>query len=177
MTLLDAILTSPNLIPILALVVSFVSIGIGFLGLLIQRQHNILSVKPLGNIAMGNYDIELGIAINNNGTGPLIIKSIRTIDNQGIQKKYPIDWIPAELQKNITFQKLVEGAALINGKDPIMLLLFRLNPLQPAEVQQRDKIRSILKNLTIHITYSDIYGNLQPELVKKLDWFDKTEDN
>src|SRR4029077_4231305 len=44
-----------------------------------QQEHNRLSVRPLLNIAFGNYDLNLFVSLVNNGTGPAVIKSITVI--------------------------------------------------------------------------------------------------
>src|SRR5262249_20934 len=44
-----------------------------------QQEHNRLSVRPLLNIAIGNYELNLFVSLVNNGTGPAVIKSITDI--------------------------------------------------------------------------------------------------
>ncbi len=159
---------NPDTIAIFALVVSIFSIAIGFSGLLIQRRHNILSVRPIGNIGLFQSPNTIGIHITNNGTGPMIIKSVETENNEGIKKNYPVDWIPIEYRQ--FFWGNLEETSLLNGTK-VDILGFKFNPNDPKEEQKRDEIRSILKSLTIHVKYTDIYNKYQPELIKKFDHF------
>ena len=177
MTLIDNITTEPTLlIAALALLVSVISIFTSFYGLWLQRKHNRLSVRPIGNIGTRDGVNLLSISVVNNGTGPMIIKSVEISNDQGIKKNYPIDWIPQEDQSKISFWKDLEDVALSKGNgielfnysyDLNNKNLVQLN----ANVELREKLRSILKDLTIRIKYKDIYGKDQPEFSKKLDIF------
>ena len=79
---INDILSNPtDFIAALALVTSIASIIIGFWGLWIQRKHNILSVKPIAAIGINDIANQIEITVVNNGTGPLIVKSIETLNN------------------------------------------------------------------------------------------------
>jgi hypothetical protein len=95
-----------------------------------------LSVRPLGNIALVDSENEIAIAINNDGTGPMIIKSVETVDNQGVKKKYPFDWIPIEERKNVGFWKDFENASLINGWTPMLILHYILDPKKQIKFRE-----------------------------------------
>jgi hypothetical protein len=159
-----------NLIAIFAFLVSVVSIIIGFLGLWIQRLHNQLSVKPIGNIGIRDYADLLLISVSNAGTGPMIIKSVETSNSEGNKLNYPIEWIPMTLKPKISFLINLENTAILNGTGA-NILEYHLDPAKINEAKERDAIRLILKNLTIRIKYMDIYGKEQPEITKNLDWF------
>ncbi len=168
---LDQILADPNFNAILALIISITSIGIGFFGLWLQRKHNRLSVKPIGMITIYDKLGEFGVAILNKGTGPLIIKSIETTNDQGIKKKYPIEWVPREYRHQFAFRIDLENVAIINGQKPLNLIKVKFNPQNIEEVMLSGTFREILANLTIRIKYTDIYGKIQPELIRNLNWF------
>ncbi len=170
MILIDKIATDPALlIATLAFLVSVVSIVIGVVSLWIQRKHNRLSVRPIGIITLSDYEDVLTIMVKNAGIGSMIVKSIETSINQRTIKKYPIDWMPPGIGW-ATFRKDLENSAIKAG-DSFVLLKYVLDPQDKNSALQRDEIRSRLKNLTIRIVYTDVYGKEQPELVKSLNWF------
>lgn len=173
MTLVDKIATDPTLlIATLAFLVSVVSIVIGIVSLWIQRKHNRLSVRPIGIITLSDYENRLAIAVKNAGIGPMIMKSIETSNNQGTKKEYPIDWMPPDIMWT-TFRRSLKNHAIIAG-DSSVLLEYKLDPQDKESALQRDEIRSVLKNLTIRIIYTDVYGKKQPELARSLNWFGRT---
>jgi hypothetical protein len=180
MSLINDILTSPNLVATLALVVSVISIGIGFWGSWRQQIHNKLSVRPIGHINLSDYDNMLAIAIENAGMGSMIIKSIETTDEKGNKKDNPIDWIQSDILlpefKWRDFRTDLQNLAIKEGNS-VILLDYRLDPNNVEAQTIREDIRSILKNLKITIVYEDIYGKEQPPLCRKLDWFGRNINN
>lgn len=166
--LLNYILTNPpTLIALLALIVSVVSIIVGFWGICIQRNHAFRSVRPIGAIGQIQTMNSLEIFLSNNGTGPMIIKSVETINDKEVKKNYPRDWIPEDYKlESLTH---IEDCAILPG-NPVRLLNF-VYKNNPADLEKRDKIRDILKDLTIRIKYTDVYNREQPELKQSLDYF------
>ena len=167
MVLISDILAYPNLVATIALGVSFLSIIIGFYGLWLQRKHNRLSVRPIGVIYLGDYENRLSIKLKNAGMGTLIPQLIETSDNEGNKKDFPIDWMPP----GIIWADFRKSLPAIKEGDSIVLLEYRLDPQNINSVKERENIRSILKNLTIKILYTDIYDNKQPIVCRSLDWF------
>jgi len=195
MPIIDDILTnSTNFLAAIALVVSGVSILIGFYGLRIQRAHNQLSVRPIANVGIFDGDDLLQLTICNNGSGPMLIKSIETINKHGIIRNYPKDWMPRVTKLKELFWTGLEDTAIIVGV-PAPILQYQLVPLVielgPSQIdqnklnelkklrseqeQERDSIRLILKDLTIRIKYTDIYNNERPEFTKSLDFFGRVK--
>jgi hypothetical protein len=170
MTLVGKIATDPELlIATLAFFVSVVSILIGVFSLWIQRKHNRLSVRPIGIIARSDYENRLAIRVKNAGIGPMIVKSIENSNNKGTKKKYPLDWMPSDIMW-AGFRRDLKNQTIMAG-DSTVLLEYKIDPQDEDSARQRDEIRSVLKNLTIRIVYTDVYGKEQPELVRSLDWF------
>jgi hypothetical protein len=64
----------------IALVLSLISLWISIAALRHQRKHNRLSVRPLAYIMIGDYEDRVFVKLTNNGTGPMIIKSIKVIN-------------------------------------------------------------------------------------------------
>ena len=168
--IINSIINDPNLlIATGAVFTSFVSIIIGVVALYIQRSHNKKSVLPIGNISVADYEDCLRIRIANNGVGPLIIKSCKT-KKDNISKPYPIDWMPSDIIWK-TFSKNLENRAILPGRY-ITLLEFTVNLENTDEIKKRDLIRSILKDLEIEITYSDVYER-NFKISRKLNWFER----
>jgi len=157
-----------DIVAICALLVSVISIILGFFGLYFQRQHNVLSVRPIGNIGLFQSPDTFAISIVNNGTGPMMIKSVKTVNMDGSKKDYPVEWIP--LGDRQYFWGNLEGTAINNGTK-VDILVFKFDISKPNQIRKREEIRSILKNLTIQIKYDDMYQNNRPDIIKSLDYF------
>jgi hypothetical protein len=168
----------PLYLTIIAILISFFSVVVGFTTLLIQNYHNRLSVRPLGNIELHDTNSEISIAICNNGLGPMIIKSIETVDKQGTKKDHPADWIPwNELTAEHFFKSFKEKDNIRNGMNEV---IFQYNfesesgsPKEQRMKEERKLIRNILKDLTIRIRYSNIYRNEQTKIIQSLEGFGK----
>jgi len=175
MAMIDDILVNPNLIAFLALLISIVSIIVGFSGLWIQYIHNKKSVRPLGNIEIHDKETEIKLILCNNGIGPLEIISFETEDKQGRIDNHPADWIPwRTLKAEYCFKSYSLGDNIRDGNKEVFLN-FKFGSTSYADKQvlmnERKLIRNILKDLTIRIRYSDIYGDEQKKIEKKLDGF------
>jgi len=171
MTLIETTFSNPNVLATIALGISFLSIIIGVCSLWLQHKHNITSVRPIGIISLADYEDKLTIRIKNAGMGTLIVKSIETRNNNGNKKEYPIDWMPSGISW-AGFRRDLQKHAIKEG-DSVVLLEFKYDP-QKHNDTIKDSIRSILENLTITITYEDIYGIEQPVESRSLDWFGRT---
>jgi hypothetical protein len=174
MTILDDILGDPTkLIAFCALVISVVTVISSFIGLWIQRQHNRLSVRPLGNIGYLesiNYAEKIqkiSLNINNNGIGPMIITSVETLNSEGIKKGYPLDWFSPEDRIGMEFWAKLENIALPAGQH-FQILGYSYNSESSEQKQKKDKIKSVLEGLTIRIKYTDIYDKNQKEIIQQL---------
>ncbi len=160
---------------------SIASILIGYFGLKHQQIHDQLSVRPICNIGHVMGTLGLNLWISNNGIGPMIIKSIESSDKQGNTKGYPIDWIPVKNRHgNFAYWKDLENTSILNGSK-VDILTFNIVPphgdkpvpikLTKEQIEDRDEIFGILKELTITVKYEDIYGIEQPEYKKDLTFF------
>ena len=172
MTLFDSILSYPELIPLLALLVSIISIFIGFLGFLLQRKHNRLSVRPFGVFEMYSGKERLHIFLKNSGIGPMIIKSVEIIDNNGVKKDELMEIIcPSNINCLIaSFKGLKDHVVSAGESEP--LFIYDLDRENTEESKIRDEIQSKLKTLTLRLKYTDIYGIDQPDLNEKLGGFE-----
>jgi hypothetical protein len=156
-------------IAILAVYISYKSTKLGADTFKQQKKHDELSVRPICNVGTLQGPLILSIWISNNGVGPMIIKSVETSDSRGNKKGYPMDWIPKEDLQFVW--RDMEDTAILNG-NKVDILGFNFVPIidgKPKlpitkdQIKKREEIRGILKELTIRIMYTDIYGNEQPE--------------
>jgi hypothetical protein len=175
MNILDWISKNSDLVlaltAVLALVTSSVSIYVANKMLKDQRHHNRISVRPIANFSISDYENKLSVSIENRGTGPLIIDSF-IAECEGQTKTSLIEWMPA-LPKGVfwsTFFQHLDGFAILPEKS-INLLEFSPDMKNRTHSKCRDQIRKALSKITVKINYSDIYGMPMPLSERSLAWF------
>jgi hypothetical protein len=178
-------LLNDNQIPtIIALFISFFSIIIGAWALYSQQKHNKLSVRPIAemeriDLPEGTPEMppQLKITIFNSGIGPMIIKSVKTQNKiSGEIKSHPFDWISSVKvcpKTQGVWRKIWDNTTIKEGSNvELFKLSWTVDDLKdPAVIKDIVSIRSILKDLIVHIRYTNIYGDEQPELVEPLEIF------
>jgi len=171
-----------TLVAIFAFVISCVSIILAKKTLEQQQKHDRLSVRPIGIFELFDGKDEIRIWLHNQGTGPMIIKSVEMFNERGQKEKdrkgnfknYPIDWLDQNNRRGVEFRTHLENVALINGPNPFRLLYYKLDPTDSNQREQRDNILVILKNLKIKMNYTDIYNELQDSSAGTLNFFGRT---
>jgi len=162
-----------------SIVIALAALGLTVITLYWTRKQNRLSVKPIGAFEFINTAEKLGIQIWNNGTGPMIIKSVEIA---GSENKFEF-WPPKSIKdlkgpqsksmtKNILRSNLGEYA-IIAGKS-IEILMCEIDPKQsmPEQEKEKEKIRSIIANFRgMRLKYKDIYG---VEIFENTDEFKNT---
>ena len=130
-----------------------------------QRKHNELSVRPLADIPFGNFDDNLFVSLVNNGTGPMVIKSITVIGapnpSEPLIKAMP-DLPPDDFVTLTWFGSDPTDRSIRAGGLGLRLLQLRYNGKKEfidRFASSRDKIRDALGPLTLRIEYTDIYKN------------------
>jgi hypothetical protein len=131
-----------------------------------QREHDLLLLSPIGKIHISYTDQEYVITIENNGMGPLIIKSIK-IDKKEILKSDSFiteDWPPLSLIEKCDHMKTddilrhIENYTIFPGKS-IAILQYKIDP---TDNQQKDEFKSKILKLgniyEIRFEYTDILG-------------------
>jgi hypothetical protein len=130
-----------------------------------SHKHNQLSVTPLVNINFGDYENDLSVSLVNNGTGPMVIKSI-TVIGAADPTKPLIDAMP-DLPRDdlVGWNHYVgsdcTGRSIRAGGGKIVLL--RLHHIKGEETLKklfalsRDKMRAALGPLKLRVEYTDIY--------------------
>jgi hypothetical protein len=141
---------------ILAFIVAVFALGA-------QRKHNRLSVRPLASVTCNDVDDKIIVTLANNGTGPLLVNTLRVIRDG----KVIGDALHKQLPTWMTFRwyvGVIDGRSIAVGKS-IDLLIF-----DDPSVQFQEDVRSTLSNLDIQVSYSDIYNYMQPVYVRSLGW-------
>ncbi|MET4576205.1 hypothetical protein [Ottowia thiooxydans] len=156
---------------ILALFVSCASVWISISAARSQREHNRLSVRPLAEVTVADYEDSLRVKLTNNGTGPLIVLAVTVSDGSKALDSL-IEWMPSlpEHRPWNTFSHALCRRSLQPGAEIVLLELAE----HDGEInfpQCRDRVRQALAPLTVNIEYTDIYGTMLPPCRKDLSWF------
>ena len=139
----------------------------------IQHKHNVLSVKPIPQFSIGDYENELFVKLKNYGIGPLIVEKFVAEMENGELKSKIIDALPTALRQQVrweTFTGVVDGYALAPEKEFVLLKAS----FDVGSTPIHNSLRSELSKLQLKVEVKDIYGNLQPIYEKSLDWFART---
>jgi hypothetical protein len=132
-----------------------------------QRKHNELSVRPLADIPFGNFDDNLFVSLVNNGTGPMVIKSITVIGaanpSEPLIKAMPdLHLSPDDPVALTWFGSDPADRSIRAGSRGLGLLQLRYNGKKEfldRFASSRHKYGDALGRLTLRIEYTDIYKN------------------
>lgn len=153
-----------------AMITSVISLFIAYKAQINQQIHNQLSVKPLAEFLIGDYEDTIFIKIKNQGTGPLIIKKFITQHNN--IESHRIMEALSELKYDLVWDRFtdsIDGRTI--GADKELVILQASFESGQKTLQQ--KLRSELSSFELKLDYSDVYSITQPKLTKKLDWFSR----
>jgi hypothetical protein len=161
-------------VALLALLISVLSVFFTWKALKHQRTHNSMSVRPLPYITVGDYENAIYVKIRNNGTGPLIVKSLLVPGAE--DPSAPLVTNMPNLLPGVAWTNFVgatEGRSIpVAGE---MVLLELSDPNLGGRFQlSRDKVRQALGDLSLTLDYTDIYGNKLPRCSRDLKWFHRT---
>lgn len=134
-----------------------------------QRQHNKLSFRPFPEIQLRDMSGHIKISLTNNGTGPLIIKTLSVLKYKKNTEKALIELMPAYNGWTF-FAHNVDGRSIKPSGD-IILLELEYNPQNPNQLNIANLIRENLRTLDIEIKYMNVYENIFPTYTKNLSWF------
>jgi hypothetical protein len=146
------------IVSISAIFIALASLAVTIWQGIITRKHNILSVKPIPDILISNFENKIAVTLENKGTGALIIKSFRAYCGNE-SKSNIIDWMPI-LDDGIYWSNWLrdfEGSAL-KPLESKVLLEFTLDDHDKKQTEARDIIRKSLSKISIEIEYTDIYN-------------------
>lgn len=155
----------------LALFVSCISVWISVSAARSQRKHNELSVRPLAEVTVADYENSLRVKLRNNGTGPMIILAV-TVSDGTRQLDSLIEWMPSlpENRPWNTFSHALRRRTLQPGA-AIVLLELTEHAGETSFSQCRDRVRQALAPLTVNVEYTDIYETALRPCRKELSWF------
>ena len=154
------------------LVTGIIALIFTAISLQVQRKHNRLSVKPIALVSVGDYENELAVHLQNKGTGPLIIKSLSFIDQNGKTEKAIIDFFGSDFKNVVwsTFVADIDGWTILPNETKTLIKLNG-DSADKEFVRVRDKVRKVLAQIQVELLYQDIYEKDMPKKIRKLDWF------
>jgi hypothetical protein len=156
-----------------ACIISVISLYVASSTLKHQREHNRLSVRPLANITVGDFEDWLYVKLENNGTGPLLIKVIRVIG--ATDPSEPLINCMPELDPKVSWTNFIEESSgrsmQPGGEIPLIELSSESSSSQAQFALSRDRVREALGKLKVEVEYTDIYGSKLPLALRDLDWF------
>lgn len=156
---------------LVSFVVAGLSLWVTYSTLKHQRLHDELSLRPLPEVTVADWETKLRVTLRNNGSGPLIVTAL-VAGNGAETKPSVLDWMP-ELPEDIawtSFSGPMNGRSVLPGGS-ITLLELEGDDADEAFVQVRDQVRAALRELTVNVEYTDVYNKALPPHRKALDWF------
>jgi hypothetical protein len=151
------------IVALAALSVAVLALIVALCGLSSQRRHHVRSIKPLPIVNISDFEDSLKVEIENNGAGPLIVKSIRVTHGKETKPSL-IAWMPP-LPPGMVWTSAIGNIAGRSVAPGAKLSLIELN-WDEAEGEIafadfaliRDACRMILRELEISVSHTDVYG-------------------
>lgn len=136
--------------------------------LYLQRVHNEKSLKPLGQIELGDTNKGIYVHIQNNGIGPLIVDNLIFMKS-GNQYKSISDCLSLDPKSYLhTFiDNILKKVIQPNSK----LVVFEKN-IENLSNEDINQVRRQLSIITVKVNYKDIYDN-KFSFEKNLEWFSR----
>lgn len=161
-------------VALLAFVISVVSVYVSHATLKHQRQHNVLSVRPIPMVSVADYENRLTVKLCNNGTGPLIVTGL-SVRNGSVSKEALIYWMPPlpDGQDWATYVGPVTKRS-IPATGEITLIELAGDEKDKLFATGRDAVRTALGPLTVVIQFTDVYGSRFEAHEKSLRWFSRS---
>lgn len=165
------------IVAIMALLTAVISTIISYYTFRLQRTHNIKSVKPIVHVGQWDYENVLFVTLVNLGSGLAIIKQIQVKNKTEDAKNCIYDWLPKRLGNGMNYKEYWTGFKnfVIQPGQVIKLIEMPVDPSKLEQIETREKIRAILRQLTVCVTYEDIYENEMPTKEMELFHFSRTD--
>jgi hypothetical protein len=156
---------------VFALLISAGSLFFAARTLSVQRKHNALSVRPLAEVTVADFENSLRVKVRNNGSGPMVIKVI-TVGDGNSTKDSLIGWMPTLPAGRpwTTFSHSLRNRSLLPGGEIVLLELTEFDD-EVGFDSCRNMVRVALSALTVNVEYSDIYNSVMEPQIKPLTWF------
>lgn len=159
----SSILDAKTIIAICAL---FVSIYFS----LKAREHNRLSVKPMPYISQPDYENRIAVVVYNYGTGPMLLQKAEAETDNRVGHLMDLIPLPPDHMFFSNFNRIVQPRPIRPG-DQVNLLELSINENDPRAIAYRSELREALGDITLKLTYTDVYGSHFRIYSQKLDWF------
>ena len=163
-------------IAVFALIVSLISAYVAFATLRHQRKHNVLSVTPIPEVTVADYEDSLRVKLANHGSGPMIILDVNIGDGTRVQETL-LAWMP-DLPSGhywTNYAGHVANRSLLPGRD-IVLVHLDGDADDKEFAAARDRCRAALSRLTVNVQYTDVYRTAMRPYRKGLAWFGRHVD-
>ena len=151
--------------------VALIALFVSLYALHIQRRHNILSIRPIPEVTVADFENSLRVKLRNNGPGPMTIVSFKVFKGNEV-KDSVIEWMPTlppNRPWNHFAMALEQSTIQSNGVVPLVELTAGED--ETNFPNWRDLTRAELSKLRVVVYYTDIYeSNLSP-YEKSLIWF------
>lgn len=165
------------IVAILALLTSFLSVVISYYTFKLQRTHNVKSVKPIIHIGQWDYENILIVTLVNLGSGIAMVKKIQVRNKSEEVRNCIYDWLPKKLGNDMNYKEYWTGYKnfAIQPGQVIDLIKIPIDTTRTEQIETREKLRSILRQLTVCVSYEDIYEQRMPEKEMELHLFSRTD--
>jgi hypothetical protein len=102
----------------------------------------------------------------------MILQKVRAMNSIDSRAGHLIDLVPPPPQ-GVVFKNFnkVEQVRAVRPGDQVELVVLPINVDDPHAAHYRDQLRHVLGNMTVELTYTDIYETRFPEYGIKLAWF------
>ncbi|CAN5481898.1 hypothetical protein BH11PSE7_BH11PSE7_01000 [soil metagenome] len=130
-----------------------------------------MSLRPIAEVTVGDWETKLRVTLRNNGAGPLVVTHV-VAGNGAEVKSSLLDWMP-DLPEDIywsNFAGNIDGRSLSSDR-AIVLLELQGDATDGAFAAFRDEVRAALHPLIVNVEYTDVYGSYLNPYRKSLDWF------
>lgn len=153
-------------------IVSICALVVAYITYTSSKKHNYLSVKPIAYILPQDYEDKICVILQNKGTGPLITKSIKFLnDETKEEKKYLLDFMP-NLNGSSRWSNFSKTEKyILTPNENKILLEYSFKESDDSYEENKYKIRNALKDIRIVITYSGVYNEKNETLDFKLKWY------
>ena len=159
----------------LELLLGLVAIALAAYTALLQRRHNFLSLKPIGQIKFHDYENRVAVRISNAGVGPLVIRKFEATDGSR-EFENLISAMPdlgPELAWETYFEELV-SVAILPGEE-IVVIALEGEPDDKKYQRARSVVRTRLSQLTATVYFEDAYGRRMKPVTRPLAWFGRSK--
>ncbi len=149
------------------------SIYVSLRAMSIQDIHNQLSFRPIPWFSCGDYIDHIYVKLVNKGVGPLIVRWFNAANDSECADDlislmpYSDGIVWTDFVTEISGQVLQPGEELIL----IDLNISALEDYMKDMLNYRSICRKKLGDITVHVSYTDVYGNKFPSCSRKLEWF------